>query len=473
MKLRDLTELAARNLREAVLRNSLTTLGIAVGVASLVAMLSLGVGLQELASTRLSRSGLFDAVFVTTQANMRAFGGPPRPLSERTSTQPARKLDDDARLQLAGIKNVVEVYPEVRFPTEVQFEGKPYMTTVAGIPASARADGAFDEMKGSFFSGPEANEAILQIELARDLSKQTDSLIGKELVLRYAEKQALPADDAPVRKKSSKDAAADATGKAAAKQPAADDAPASGGFSLVPRELKLRIIGVVETEPATGFGGFGRGRLLIPLQIAQNLRIAQPTDMREMLRGNSGKPTYETLTVRVNSPKAVQGVEDAIKGMGFGTFSILDATKNMMLFFTVFDSLLLIFGSLALTVASLGIVNTLVMAILERRREIGILKALGAADRDVRRLFFVEAGAMGLLGGVLGVAMGWLIGRALTIGTNAYLKRQELPAIDISSIHWWMVALAIGVSFFVSLAAGMYPASRAARLNPVEALRYE
>jgi putative ABC transport system permease protein len=478
MRLRDLTELAARNLREAVLRNSLTTLGIAVGVASLVAMLSLGVGLQELASTRLSRSGLFDAVFVTTQANMRAFGGPPRPAADRTSTQPARKLDDSARLQLAGIKNVVEVYPEVRFPTEVQFEGNPYTTTVAGIPASARADGAFDEMKGTFFSGPEANEAILQIELARDLSKQTDSLIGKELVLRYAEKQALPADDAPVGKKSSKDAAASATGKvpvedAAAKKSAADDAPASGGFSLVPREMKLRIIGVVETEPATGFGGFGRGRLLIPLQIAQNLRIAQPTDMREMLRGSSGKPTYETLTVRVNSPKAVQGVEDTIKGMGFGTFSILDATKNMMLFFTVFDSLLLIFGSLALTVASLGIVNTLVMAILERRREIGILKALGAADRDVRRLFFVEAGAMGLLGGVLGVAMGWLIGRALTIGTNAYLKRQELPAIDISSIHWWMVALAIGVSFFVSLAAGMYPASRAARLNPVEALRYE
>jgi len=463
MKLRDLTELAARNLREAVLRNSLTTLGIAVGVASLVAMLSLGVGLQELASTRLSRSGLFDAVFVTTQSNMRAFGGPPRPMAERTSTQPARKLDEDARQQLAQIRNVVEVYPEVRFPTEVQFEGKPYMTTVAGIPASARRDGAFDEMKGSFFSGPEANEAILQIEFARDLSKQTDSLIGKDLVLRYAEKEALPAD-AP---------AENVAGKPTANHSDADDAPASGGFSLVPRELKLRIIGVVETEPATGFGGFGRGRLLIPLQIAQNLRIAQPTDMREMLRGNTGKPSYETLTVRVSSPKVVQSVEDTIKGMGFGTFSILDATKNMMLFFTVFDSLLLIFGSLALTVASLGIVNTLVMAILERRREIGILKALGAADRDVRRLFFVEAGAMGLLGGVLGVAMGWLIGRALTIGTNAYLKRQELPPIDISSIHWWMVALAIGVSFFVSLAAGMYPASRAARLNPVEALRYE
>src|SRR6202034_1675250 len=118
MKLRDLTELAARNLREAVLRNSLTTLGIAVGVASLVAMLSLGVGLQELASTRLTRSGLFDAVFVTTQTNIRAFGGPPRASADRVSTQPARKLDEEARRQLAEIKNVVEVYPEASFPTE-------------------------------------------------------------------------------------------------------------------------------------------------------------------------------------------------------------------------------------------------------------------------------------------------------------------------------------------------------------------
>ena len=78
MKTRDLSELAVRNLREAVLRNSLTTLGVAVGVASLVAMLSLGVGLQTLASQRLTRSGLFDAVFVTSQRNFRGPGDLPR-----------------------------------------------------------------------------------------------------------------------------------------------------------------------------------------------------------------------------------------------------------------------------------------------------------------------------------------------------------------------------------------------------------
>jgi putative ABC transport system permease protein len=458
MKLRDLTELAGRNLREAVLRNSLTTLGIAVGVASLVAMLSLGVGLQELASTRLSKTGLFDAIFVMSQANQRAFGGPPRPAAD--PTQPLRRLDDDARQQLTQIKNVVEVYPEVRFPTEIQFYGKPYMTTVAGIPASARGDGAFDDIKGTYFSAPDADEAILQIELAKDLSKTPGSLIGKEITLRYAERQSLPAEPSPGDKSSA------ASG-------AAGTSDFSPGFSIIPREMKVRIIGVVETEPAAGFGGMGRGRLLIPLQIAQRLRIAQPTDLREMLRGSSGKPTYESLTVRVTSPKAVQGVEDAIKKMGFGTFSILDATKNLQLFFTVFDLLLGIFGSLALTVSSLGIINTLVMAILERRREIGVLKALGAADRDVRRLFFAEAGAMGLLGGVFGVVLGWLIGRALTFGTNAYLARQQLPPIDLSSVPLWMVGAAIAFSIVVSLAAGIYPAARAARLNPVEALRYE
>ena len=463
MKLRDLTELAGRNLREALLRNALTTLGIAVGVASLVAMLSLGVGLQEMASSRLAKSGLFDAVFVTSRANMRAFGGPRRDDDDAAPKGPPRHLDEAARQELAKLPNVTEVYPEVRFQTEIQFDDKPYATTAAGIPLSAQADGAFDGMKGSFFTGPNANEAILQLELAKDLSKEPDSLIGKDIVLRYAERQTIPAEPATAGKET-KPGSADA---------GSDGDGLSAGFSMISREVKLHIIGIVETEPAAGFGGMGRGRLLIPLQTAQNLRVAQPTDMRAMLRSVNGKPTYESLTVRVKGPSSVKSVEDSIKAMGFGAFSIIDATKNIQLFFKVFDSLLGIFGSLALTVASLGIINTLAMAILERRREIGVLKALGAADRDVQRLFFAEAGAMGLVGGIAGVFLGWLIGKTLTFGLNVYLARQQLPAIDLSSVTWWMVILAIAISVLVSLAAGIYPASRAARLDPVEALRYE
>jgi putative ABC transport system permease protein len=139
----------------------------------------------------------------------------------------------------------------------------------------------------------------------------------------------------------------------------------------------------------------------------------------------------------------------------------------------VFDIFLGVFGSLALAVASIGIVNTLVMAILERRREIGIMKAIGASDSDVKRVFFAEAGAMGLLGGCVGVLLGWLIGRAIDAGTNIYLARQGASSVEVWYVSWWLVAGAIGFSLVVSLLAGWYPASRASRLDPVEALRYQ
>jgi putative ABC transport system permease protein len=453
MKAGDLGELALRNLREAVLRSSLTTLGVAVGVASLVAWLSLGIGLQALATKRLSNSGLFDTVIVTQRRAPQSMRRGP---AESSPAKNARPLDDDAKQEFERLPNVVEVYSQVRFPTEVRYDGNPYSTIIAGIPASARGNGSFDGIQGSFFSGPAADEAILQIEFAKDLSPQPSNLIGKDLIVRYAEREALPPQ-----------AAASGAGGANAEDAAA------GGFSIVPRERKLRIVGIIETEPAAGFGGFGSGRLLIPLEVAASLRAAQVNDLRDAVRATNGKPAYASLTVRAKSASLVDGIEAAIKNMGFGTFSLQDATKSLQVFFRIFDMLLFIFGSLALAVATLGIINTLVMAILERRREIGILKALGAADRDVKQLFFVEASVMGFFGGVLGVGFGWLVGRAVTFGINVYLKRQSLPPTDVFSVPWWLVLLAIVLAVLVSLAAGLYPASRAARLNPVEALRYE
>jgi putative ABC transport system permease protein len=454
VKTRDLSELAGRNLREAVLRNSLTTLGVAVGVASLVAMLSLGVGLQTLASQRLTRSGLFDAVFVTSQRNFRGPGR--RSPSESAPKQDSRPLDEDVRQQLSKLSNVTEVYPQIRFVTDVRFAGKSETTSVLGLPDSSRLSGAFDGMAGAYFSSPTANEAILQIEFAKVLSDQPQSLVGKDLTLRYAERAGLPknADDEDILESMM-------------------GSGTPGGISIVPREKTLRIVGVIESDPSAGIGGFGGARVYLPLKTAEQLHVAQPDDLQAFLSGNSAKPAYMALTVRVHSPKDVLQVEAAIKKLGFATFSLLDATKSLRLVFTVFDLFLGLFGSLALTVASLGIINTLVMAILERRREIGILKALGATDRDVRSLFFAEAGAMGLFGGFFGVALGWLIGQALTWGTTIYLHRQNLPGVKISFVPWWLALGAIGFAIIVSLVAGLYPASRAARLNPVEALRYE
>ena len=449
MKPRDLTDLALRNLREAILRNVLTTLGVAVGVASLVAMLSLGVGLQQLASRRLSQSGLFDTIFVTPKNSFRGVG---RARREMEPDKPPRPLDEGARKEFEKLPNVIEVFPQIRFFTEVRFNNKPYATVVAGLPESSRNSGAFDGMQGNFFSSPTAEEAILQIEFAKDLSDKPASLLGQAITLRYAERQAIPA----------------------AGDSSSAPSEASEGFSVVPKELKLKIIGVVETEPAAGYGGYGNARLLMSLDTASTLRAAQVNDLRDIVHGSTAnKVTFPSLSVRASSPSKVEALEASIKSMGFNAFSLLDASKSLRTFFSVFDLLLGIFGSLALAVATLGIVNTLVMAILERRREIGVLKALGAADADVQQLFFVEAGVMGLFGGFLGVFFGWALGRAITFGTNVYLKRQALNPIELSSVPWWLILAGIVFAVLVSLAAGLYPASRAAKLNPVDALRYE
>jgi len=254
----------------------------------------------------------------------------------------------------------------------------------------------------------------------------------------------------------------DATG------PGADAA----SFSVISRELPLTIVGVTDLDPDS-MRGSARARVFLPQKLIEGMHAMQAYDMRDSTRAASAEPAYSTVLARVTGAGKVDSVEQAVKKLGYNTFSILDATKSMRRFFTIVDLFLGIFGSLALTVASIGIINTLVMAILERRREIGIMKAVGASDADVKGLFFAEAGAMGLLGGIFGVILGWVIGRVINFGTNIYLVRQGFAREQIWSVPLWLVGAALAFAFVVSLLSGLYPASRAAKLDPVQALRYE
>ena len=472
MKAYDSLDLAARNLRESVLRNALTTMGIAVGVASLVAMLSLGIGLQVMAGQRLTRSGLFDTIYIFQQREF----GQQRRSNQRDQLQlanvPARRLDDTVRHDLEKLPNVMQVYPDIRFNGEVKLEGTSQFAGVASLPASSSDNDVFEKMTGKFFSSEQAPEVILHTDLAAALMGGADapkaqrdqlaaSVVGKDIILRYAERQP-STTPVPLRNATRNDAAT----RAAAEINAGD-----WGFSVAPRDLKLRVVGVVEHRPFSFAGGAG-SNVMIPVKLAESLNILLPGDLRATVTGASER-IYMNLVVRVNKPTQVERVENEAKKMGLGAFSLLDATCNWRRFFAILDLFLGIFGSLALAVASLGIINTLVMAILERRREIGIMKAIGASDGDVRGLFFAEAGAMGVMGGVFGVLLGWTIGRIINFGTNVYLQRQELPPEQLWYVPWWLVGSAIAFAMIVSLLAGLYPAARAAKLNPVEALRYE
>jgi putative ABC transport system permease protein len=465
MKLGDLTELAARNLREAVLRNSLTTLGISVGVASLVALLSLGVGLQQLVDRSVARAGLFDTVSVRSRQST-PFGQPGggrRNSRDAADVAPPRPLDDAARKEIAALPNVLEVNPEIRFTAEARREPISQLVMVSGMASSSQSSGTLDGLNGHFFSGPDAEEAIIQGDLAKRLAEVGQapaSLLGQEITLRFAQRQALP----PPSQQAPTDAPNQAVGP---------DEEAMG-FSIVPSEKKFLVVGVTPTSESGGQVGFNNAGMYLPLAVAEKLQVVQQGDLREVARSSAAEGTrYAALNIRASSPTAVAQIESSVTHMGFAAFSLIDVTRNLRTFFAIFDMFLGIFGSLALAVASLGIINTLVMAILERRREIGVLKALGAADRDVRQLFFAEAGVMGLAGGVFGVLLGWAIGRGIQLATMIYLKRQGMNPPNIWSVPWWLILGAIAFSVVISLASGIYPASRAARLDPVEALRYE
>jgi putative ABC transport system permease protein len=466
MKVGDLTELAARNLREAVLRNSLTTLGISVGVASLVALLSLGVGLQQLVNRSVARAGLFDTISVRSRQSspLGRPGGGRRNPRDASDVAPPRPLDDAARQEIAALPNVLEVNPEVRFTAEARREPTSQLVMVSGMAPSSQASGTLDGLNGHFFSGPDVEEAILQGDLAKrlvDAGQAPASLVGQEITLRFAQRQALP----PPSEQAPTDAPNQAVGP---------DEEAMG-FSIVPSEKKFLVVGVTPaSDSGGGQVGFNNAGMYLPLAVAEKMQVVQQGDLRDMARSSPAVGTrYAALNIRATSPTAVAQIESSVTHMGFATFSLIDVTRNLRTFFAIFDLFLGIFGSLALAVASLGIINTLVMAILERRREIGVLKALGAADRDVRQLFFAEAGVMGLAGGLFGVLLGWGIGRAIQLATMIYLKRQGVIPPNIWSVPWWLVLGAIGFALAVSLASGIYPASRAARLDPVEALRYE
>ena len=392
---------------------------------------------------------------------------------ERSGPTPgeSRVLDEPARAEIERLPNVLEAYPDIRFITELRYDDKPHLTMISALPSSAKSNDAFEGMQGSFFSSDTAAEVILQKTFAEELLGKTPSrgldetkvadlakpLLGKELTMRYAQRASSPAPALPP--------SADAVNPV-------DGNLAGAAYSVVSREQKLKIVGVADLDPES-MRGPTRAKVFLPLKLAESLHVMQPTDLREISRATSDQPVYSSISVRVKNPSQVQVVEDAIKKMGFNTFSILDATRSLRQFFAVLDVFLGIFGSLALAVASIGIVNTLVMAILERRREIGIMKAIGASDGDVKKLFFAEAGAMGILGGIVGVVLGWAIGQVINIGTNVYLKRQGFPPDHFWSVPWWLVAFAMLFAFIVSLVSGLYPAGRAARLDPVQALRYE
>jgi putative ABC transport system permease protein len=178
------------------------------------------------------------------------------------------------------------------------------------------------------------------------------------------------------------------------------------------------------------------------------------------------------LMVKVSDINLINTVAEEIDKLGFSTVTPTEIKKEINTIFNIIQIGLGSFGVIALIIASIGIINTLMMSIHERTREIGVMKAVGASKGIIRLLFTIEGTALGVLGGIFGVIIGYAAGYILNIvGSQTFLK--DYPTFQLSIFTVDLAFEIVAITTCISLLASLYPAHRAASLDAVEALRYE
>lgn len=211
------------------------------------------------------------------------------------------------------------------------------------------------------------------------------------------------------------------------------------------------------------------------------MRMEDVTAINEWSRGtriNRNKEGYSMLIVKTNDPSSVIDITDAINKLGYQASTPQSTVQSINSFFMVLQVIFGGVGAIALLVAAIGIANTMTMAILERTREIGLMKAIGAKNKDILSIFLGEAAGIGFVGGLGGVILGWGSSALLNIVAISYFASQasggggSIPTMATST-PFWLPIFALVFSIVIGLISGLYPALRAATLVPVDALKYE
>ncbi|MBN1507799.1 MAG: ABC transporter permease [Sedimentisphaerales bacterium] len=453
MLISDYIEQAGGNLRKKKLRTFLTTFGVVIGIGALVSMFAFGQGVQRNVTEQFNKLDLFNYV------NVYARGGPRRPGPHHDpddggwppqdggpADANAPQLDSRFMEEVTKISGVEAAFPELRFPAQIRLGDREQFTLIQVLSGSICRSGPMALRAGRCYDANEPNGLIISDSLLQRLNvRDPPTALGRQieiatLTLDFSLASLLRMVLLP------------------------------GGQSLpIAREsYRFSIVGVAERMP---FGGMSD--VYIAPEAAGRMRKLSMTSIWDFFRPTGEAANYPSVTVKVRSVKDVAPVKKELESRGFRTWALMDQLGQMRIGFLIMDMFLIAIGMIGVTVASLGIVNTMVMSILERYREIGIMKAVGATDGDVQRIFLFESGTIGLLGGLFGLTLAWIVSMVINTIVNVIMTRQGAPYMSYFCFPWWLCLGAIVFSILISLAAGILPTRRAARVDPVVALRHD
>ncbi len=443
MRFVDLVSLILYNLGRRKGRVLLTAVGVVIGTAAVVVLVSLAVGLQKNATEQLwgindltsieVYPGYSEEVYVEKMGGGGGGGG-------GGSESSAKLLTPSALEEIGAIPGVRKIIIQEYLQTglELTYGTLSSWGSITGVDVPDLTD-----------MGLEATGGITQLE-------RGTAVIGSWVPRNFYDTQARP-DDPPL------------------------DPPDLLGQTVkmvmikwttdgqeVKRTLNVKIVGILKETRGSADGNI-------------YMRMDEVTTYNEWARGtriNRNKEGYSMIVVKAEDPDIVLDVADAINEMGYMANTPQSYLEGINSFFLVLQVIFGGVGAIALLVAAIGIANTMTMAILERTREIGLMKAIGATNRDVMSIFLGEAAGIGFVGGLGGVILGLGAGALLNLLATSYFASQAstgggmMPTVAAST-PFWLPAFALVFATVIGLISGLYPALRAATLVPVNALKYE
>lgn len=345
--------------------------------------------------------------------NMEAF----KMLDVDTGKSKIVSISPEAIDEISNIFGVEKVYPLVSLAGDFSFKDKEVTGIVYGMTSDTLKIERPKIIVGESFSSESADEVLLNPRVAEDLGIDTSgAIVGQTLEIKTIIRPELLG---------------------------------SAEKDFRSENKKYKVVGIVEEGEAP--------YAYVPLESLKKMGIVN----------------YSEAKVKTTTQDNVSRIKSMIERMGFKASSVKDTVDQANQFFGIFRWILIVFGVIAVAVSSIGMFNTLTISLVEKTREIGIMKSMGATDKDVKKIFLLEALFVGIMGGVAGVTLSYLLGELFNTSIYTLAKSTGNTPIEIFVFPVEIVVAALVLSILISVLTGFYPSRRASKISTLDALRYE